>query len=351
MSDNANLSVKDLCLEPRRFRAERMLVCAATPMPHPMQTDPERRRAPAAIPATLTRMPGWARKLSHSDQGVDPGFLAGAALACLDPMARDGAAWVGCWRQRLALRCAVVAAHSGRPVDEASLRDAWHLTRASADVGPAARAYGAWRDLARFSPPPPTNAADAASQDRLIRASMDLGFDPALVTGLAPDALSRSPVGAAAAAAEAVAGRDRRAEPLGLWLADRVLAQRLGWPIPIPLLAIGITRGRDGRRPRPGDDNWASAVEIAYARAAARAVDLGNELARRADALAAAVPKLRAKGAGSAVSALLEDDAVAGTATLAGLSDRAGRRLFDRLAALRVVRELSGRSTFRLYGL
>jgi predicted ArsR family transcriptional regulator len=62
---------------------------------------------------------------------------------------------------------------------------------------------------------------------------------------------------------------------------------------------------------------------------------------------------LRAKGAGRVVELLLDDDAVspARAAKLARLSDRAARRLFDRLIALGAARELSGRPNFRLYGL
>ena len=51
------------------------------------------------------------------------------------------------------------------------------------------------------------------------------------------------------------------------------------------------------------------------------------------------------------VDALLADDAVAPAGHVGGMSDRARRRLFDRLVSLGAVRELTGRATFRLYGL
>jgi hypothetical protein len=52
------------------------------------------------------------------------------------------------------------------------------------------------------------------------------------------------------------------------------------------------------------------------------------------------------------IDMLLADDGVtSAAATRAGLSDRAARRLFDRLVALGAVRELSGRDAFRIYGL
>ena len=87
-------------------------------------------------------------------------------------------------------------------------------------------------------------------------------------------------------------------------------------------------------------------------RAAARACDLSAELGRRAQKLLAAQPKLRAKGAGAALQALLDEDSLSASSKIGGqISERGARRLFDRLVALGAVRELTGRATFRLYGL
>ncbi|MGX0978545.1 hypothetical protein ACSSVY_004285 [Roseovarius sp. MBR-51] len=78
------------------------------------------------------------------------------------------------------------------------------------------------------------------------------------------------------------------------------------------------------------------------------AVRLAMDLARRAAHLNALAPKLRAKGAGEAVEMFLTRDAVVPSAQ--PLPDRAARRLCDRLVDLGAVRELTGRDTFRLYG-
>ena len=142
---------------------------------------------------------------------------------------------------------------------------------------------------------------------------------------------------------------------LAAWLADAVLAQRLNWPFALPLLAASLSPGA-GRRASgvedPADGGETTRVLIAYARAAAGAVDLAGDLARRAQKLAAAAPKLRAKGAEAALRALLDEDCLAASSEICEqLSERGARRLFDRLVALGAVRELTGRATFRLYGL
>jgi hypothetical protein len=92
-------------------------------------------------------------------------------------------------------------------------------------------------------------------------------------------------------------------------------------------------------------------VALAYARAALSALDLAQDLSRRAARLAEAAPQLRAKGKAGALAALIGDDAVSAAAPIPGLTDRARRRLFERLARLGAARELTGRAAFRLYGL
>ncbi len=284
------------------------------------------------------RPPVWATSLVARSNpeigGLLAAFAAGAALASLDVLVNRNAPFAGGWRQRLALKAAA-ASLEGRAGDEASLRDAFALTKPGGDPGPAGRVYAAWRAL--------------ASGRRLADIAVDLGAppDPEFVNAtlhVHAGALTPAPL-AAAAAATAVAAKWPRAIPVAFAVADGVLAARLGWRTPIPLLAL------EAARARPNDAGWTAACCAAYARAAARACDLHADLAQGAARLKTVAPKLRAKGAGAAISALLDDDAVSGAAKIAGMSDRGLRRLFDRLVELGAVRELTGRPTFRLYGL
>ncbi len=72
------------------------------------------------------------------------------------------------------------------------------------------------------------------------------------------------------------------------------------------------------------------------------------QLAARLESVAC---RVRTKQAGKVVEVLLTRDAVTAAQLKAILSDRAARRLLDRLVALGGVRELSGRPVFRIYGL
>ena len=132
-----------------------------------------------------------------------------------------------------------------------------------------------------------------------------------------------------------------------------MLAQKLNWPFALPLLAAPLFASAGRRAAENAGDGAAATARIlfAWAKAAAHACDLAAELRRRAQKLAEAAPKLRAKGAKAALQALLDQDSLAAATPIAGLSERGTRRLFERLGALGAIRELTGRATFRLYGL
>lgn len=281
--------------------------------------------------------------------------MAGAALHALDTLVRQAPPWAGAWRQRLALKCAAAAVRlAGRAEDEAALRDAWHLRSPGDDPGPSGAIFAAWRRLASRSP-----AVDAAGL-RGICDLLGVRWDSALATiPERMDDLLRSappaPFMAAAIAAHVHAVRPEAAF-LGWWLADLALAQRLRWPIAVPLLIAQVhtpafRSGSGHGRIRPGEQKFERAVCLAVAQASAEACRLAADIARNAARLAAAAPKLRAKGAGEAIRLLLDEDAVPGSLQTPHLSRWGARRLFERLTCLGAVRELSGRATFRIYGL
>lgn len=306
-------------------------------------------------PPRMPKVPAWARPRGEVLHDVDAGYLAGAALNSLDNLVRSDPIWSGVWRQRLALKSAVAATRLLRRTEEESaLRDT-HLFRAAGDdPGPAGKVLLAWRRLASRS----TTLEEEAV--RSIADLLELKWDDALseITGNAGDLAASSrpaPVMAAELAADVYRARPD-AELLAFWLADVFLAQKLRWPVPVPLLmgqvnAASFKAGEPRRRIRPGGEGWPVAVLLAYTQAAVEACDLGADLARRAAHLLAVTPKLRAKGSAEVVKLLLDDDALPGSWSSPKLSARGARRLFERLQDLGAVRELSGRPTFRLYGL
>jgi hypothetical protein len=252
------------------------------------------------------------------------------------------------WRQRLALiNAAALAGQAGRTEDEAALRDAWYLRNGN-DPGPCARILSAWRALSERA------ALACENWPQILSGAFELRQDAALEEVAARATKLAQGEGTFAAAAEIAALSMKLrpdCEPLALWLADAVLAQRLRWPAPVPLIAKEVRRAdlRSAPRHLEGDGAWLTALSLAYARAAASASDLYAELARRATTLVTAAPKLRSKDADRALAVLLSEDAQPATAGKA--SDRSSRRLFERLVALGAARELTGRTSFRLYGL
>ncbi|GLT12444.1 DUF1403 family protein [Sulfitobacter porphyrae] len=280
---------------------------------------------------TLPRMPAWVTS-PRAETLEDVAFLSGAALGHLHLVLGREEVPQTLLRERLALRAAEACVTlSGRSERAGELRDAVHLLRPGDLPGPAGETYLAWRRVTERS----------MSIKALGRALPSL--DPRQITEWF-DAGSGAPVSRAAMVLEAVLTEAPRAEVPALVLADAALAQALGWEHVVPLLAAGLKRTDLRKR---GDD-LRLACHRALISSTREAVRLAADLARRAAHLKAVAPKLRAKGAGEAVEMFLTRDAVAPSAL--PLPDRAARRLCDRLVDLGAVRELTGRDTFRLYG-
>jgi hypothetical protein len=286
----------------------------------------------APLPIFLP-LPGWIGS-GQAETLDSAAFRSGAALAHLTMVAAAADVPLVLWRDRLALAAAeVCVGHAGRREAARALRDAVHLTRAGDDPGPAGRILRQWSQAVLR----PVSVAHLA---KVLE-----GIAPERIA-LCLDAAGSTPVDRAAWVIDAVLTDAPRAGTAALILADAVLAKSLGWTPLLPLLALGM-RSRDLRR--RGED-----LRLACHRAAVdgarQAVPMAADLARAAGRLRAVVPRLRAKAAGRAVDLFLSRDALAPPA-LNFMSDRAARRLCDRLVGLGAVRELTGRDTFRLYGI
>lgn len=285
----------------------------------------------------LLPLPGWVAS-GPVESFEAAAFRSGAALARLTMLTAAADMPLALWRDRLALVAAeVCVSHTGRREGARALRDAVHLTKAGDDPGPAGRIFRQWSRAVKR----PVSVAQLGSALE--------GSSPERIA-LSLDATGPTPVDRAAQVIESVLTDSPRAETVALILADAVLAKSLGGTHVLPLLALAL-KTRDLRL--RGDD-LRLACHRAVADGVRQALPVAYELARGAARLRALVPRLRAKGAARAVDLFLSRDALA-PAALAHempdiLSDRAARRLCERLVELGALRELTGRDTFRLYG-
>jgi len=282
-------------------------------------------------PGRLPRMPVWVTS-GRAETPEDVAFLSGAALAHLHLIIGHENTPHALLRDRLALKAAeACVAFSGRPERSEALRDTLHLLRPGDLPGPAGDIYLCWRRAVKRP----------LSIKTLHRA---LPQYPPETLAIWLDAGQGAPVACAASVLETVLREAPRAESAALILANAALAQALGWDALLPLLPGSLKR-RDLRK--QGDD-LRLACHHALTGSAIEAARLAGDLTRRAARLQAVAPKLRAKDAAQAVEMFFTQDAVAPAAL--PLPDRAARRLCDRLVTLGAVRELTGRDTFRLYG-
>lgn len=282
---------------------------------------------------TLPRMPSWVTS-GRSETPEDVAFLSGSALSHLHlALSRDEVPGT-LLRARLALRAAeVCVTHQGRLERAGELRDAVGFLQPGDSPGPAGHIYLSWRRAVERP----------VSAKALQRALPEMDVEQ-IATWL--DAGQGAPVARAAAVLQAVIEERSRDHTASLLLADAALAQALGWSHVLPLLAPGLKRA-DLRK---AGQELRLACHRAILAATAEATREATDLARRAARLKEVAPKLRAKGSDEAVALFLSRDAVAPMALTSLRSDRAARRFCDRLVELDAVRELTGRDTFRLYG-
>ncbi|WP_348524766.1 DUF1403 family protein [Mesorhizobium huakuii] len=199
----------------------------------------------------MATVPGWLRRAVHDAQSLagkdveDLALTAGAAIGALDAVVRRQERWAGAWRQRLALSAAAATAkQAGRVNDENALRDAMLLTRPGdfLSVGPAGLLLLAWRRLATRP------AEELLTKKNLAAVLEEFGYaaDAEAVSDLADDL---RPLSAGAGTVGMLAGAFVAAErygfgrAFGCWLADALLAARLGWAHAVPVLGAEAALG------------------------------------------------------------------------------------------------------------
>lgn len=281
----------------------------------------------------MPRIPRWIT-VRHGETIENAAFSSGAALGALHLVLARADIPHALLRDRLALRAAAACvALTGRPEREGELRDAVALLRPGDRPGPAGEVFLCWR-----------RAVEQPLSARTLHRALPETAPDRIAAWCA--AGQGAPVARAAGVLEAALAEAPRAEAAALILADAVLARALGWSHLVPLLGAGL-KSRD-LRARGDDLRWA--CHRAVAASAAEVAAMAVRLARRAARLRLVAPKLRARGAGAAVELFLARDAVAPAMLTGWMSDRAARRLCDRLVRLGAVREMTGRDAFRLYG-
>lgn len=281
----------------------------------------------------IAQLPGWANA-RRAETPEDVAFLSGVALSHLHLLLGQRDVPHALWRDRLALRAAeTCVAFAGRSERARELRDAVHLMRPGDLPGPAGEICLQWR-----------RAVERPVSVKGLHRALPHIDAPQIAGWLDAGGHQTGPVTRAATVLETVLGQAPHAEVAALILAEAALAQALGWTHSLPLFAVGLTRPdlrKQGTELR-------LACHRAVLRAAIESTRMAAELTRRSLHMQVVAPKLRAKAAPAAVAVFLCRDAVAPSAL--PLPDRAARRLCDRLVDLGAIRELTGRDTFRLYG-
>jgi hypothetical protein len=224
---------------------------------------------PSSQPVRLSGLPAWVRPNGRDVTEADAAFAAGIALKSLDDLVRSDPAWAGCWRSRQALKCAAAAVRlMGRTEDDHALRDAVLLTAAGDNPGPAGNVVLAYKRVSSRKPGfSPKHVSELAE---LLGLAWDETF--AVTGGTAADNAvhsGRSPPFAAADLVTILCAARPDAEPLAWALADILIAEKLKWPVPVPLLMAErfgppSVRSGEGARPTRGTGVRGGAICLAW---------------------------------------------------------------------------------------
>jgi Protein of unknown function (DUF1403) len=295
-------------------------------------------------------LPRWVTSLRDANNDTLT-FSSGAAIAVLDGVLRDpnGPLPASLLRDRLALDAAAACLRfESRRETSFDIRDAVCLARAGDALGPAGDMFIAWRKLARI------NMQSSGWQTQMKNVL------PVQIAEMVhqPTSTLDSPVMQATQVLAETLQQFPRQESAALMLADVTLTKAMGWNRPVPIFAAKLSR-RDLSAIVDGDTDLSCRIHRAIIGACDSTIRTAADLCRRATGLQQSAPKLRAKGAANALALFLSHDAVSPSGMLSPtirgtsirMTDRSARRLCDRLVELGVIRELTGRSTFRLYGL
>lgn len=301
----------------------------------------------------LPKLPGWV--ISGRPETLETvAVRSGAAFTVLDQLIDDPRHNVPL--KLLANRSALLAATAtskleGRLTREVDIRDAYHLTPLGEARGPDGDLLAFWRDAVHLR----ANGVDELTKivGTDLKGDMDVWIDMGLAR-----ARKFGPLAGCAAVLKTVLSSNDRAERVASLLSDFVLARALSWKTVLPVTAQRLTKAtlRDLTAEGQGSE---MAVQVRILDSIEKTIRLARDLTHCANALRNVSPKLRAKGSEAAVDLFLREDAVAPASMLSPyirgtsvpMTDRAARRFCDRLVELGVARELTGRSTYRLYGI
>lgn len=298
-------------------------------------------------------LPFWIIDCSAAATVENAGFASGSALALLHTVLNDPNINVPSklLNQSMGLSAAEHCLRLNRTRSgKGDLLDAYHLTKPGDARGPGGDMLAFWWKAGRLNIGPSgwENSVMALIPEHMadeVYGWLDFSWD-----GSVPE----SPVSAAVSLLRKVYEIYPNEESIAFFLADLRLAHDLRWPHPLPLFGQFLT----SKELRMEPEECLIECHRAIASAAQNAVQQSYDLARRSSALLEVAPKLRAKGSYAALQLFLSEVAVSPASMLSPkikgtnlpMTGRAARRLCDRLVELGVVIELSGRSTFRLYG-